>query len=1206
IHEYSTWQGPFPSGINETMSHTWTFSGDIDVRVRARDIWLGPDFSNWSEPWHLNLAAGCEINAASQVLLGANAQYYAMVYDATEPIQNYTWNFNYPSRATQDYAYVQNPYHTYSTTNTYTQTLNVTDALGHVYTCNHTIQVLNVIAGYTTNRTGAPPNNRIRFNDTSTVYSGASLTNWTWNFGDQTPLSYSRNTTHSYATTGAYNVTLTAKDTIGHTNIYWQIFHIDTTPPAILESTYSPTIIVPGSNLSLFVNFFDNESTVNQVNINITTPNNTTGNCTMSVSNTSGYDYEYLYNQTWQLGQYNFTIWVTDHANNTNSSSGCYFTVIRAPYINFSTPPTPTNQSIFNHNWVLVNTTILDTYPSSALIDWNRSLKGYWPMDFSNSTGVYDNSTYHNFGKFEGGMTPSSVHQGKYGKSMEFDGTNNDLDLGVNNSLHLGTGNFTFIVWENSDQTSYTHKAVILTNRPADASAKGYIFGLQNTTYLYVTQAAGNNVTLNGHADVTDHTWHHIAYVRRGMNYSIYVDGAYDAGITGAAKNITNTQHTSLAYGHWSNNAYFDGLLDEPQLYNRALSREEINASYNNGLYRLTHNFTGLSDGIYQYYAHAIDTTGNQSTTEMRQVTIDTTPPSITTINATPNTVGFGYNVTITTNVTDSISGVKNVSTTISYPAWSGLSSETVAMTHISGTMYRYIFSNIWHAGRYNYTIIAYDNMSNMRTSTGHSFNVTVNAMMSIATLKDSYTGNQYINITDPPNPPENLTIVGRGLTWNTYYNESSGTNILESYQGPVNYREDNGSWTPINVSLAQLTSDHPAYTYGYRIGNNHGLFGVYFKPNIQSDWPVAFTYNRSMDPTTYVVRSRLVGVGYLDPASNWAYHYLQTVQSSQGQTSDYSIIYPSVFTGTNVTWSYEDTELKEAITMSNATKTVLQNHPPSQYGLHDASSYLVFITKLDYQTLNLYNTSGFLSGNVTVSDTGVDLRDAFGCFKCGLPLGDAYEVNNESVRQKLTYRIVHLHGETYLLSGIKIADLSAMTFPVVIDPTLTLSSSTNDERLCNHSTNYLNSWNALTSNGMIDATHITIGQSKQTLTYYIHRGFVFFNTSALPSNAIIDNATLSLYKSSDSSATDFLITLQNGQPTYPHDPPQTGDYSKTHYSGNGGTLSTAGFGNGYNNISLNNDGISWINRTGWTKLCLRSNRDINGTTPTGNEYVTV
>ena len=371
----------------------------------------------------------------------------------------------------------------------------------------------------------------------------------------------------------------------------------------------------------------------------------------------------------------------------------------------------------------------------------------------------------------------------------------------------------------------------------------------------------------------------------------------------------------------------------------------------------------------------------------------------------------------------------------IGYP---GGKAENKTMTLISGNTYQYVFNNTWLVGQYNYSIWATDNYNNsINRSVRSHFHVSADASISIATLQDSYSGNQYINITDPPNPPENYTVVDRGFTWDEYYNAITGQNILEVSTGPVNYQEENGAWTPINNTITQLTSDHPAYVYGYRNGNDQGLFGVYFKSNAQNDWPVAFTYNRSDDPTINALRSKLVGVGYVDPQSNWAYQYLQNVQSSQGQINENSITYEDVFTGTNVTWSYGNTGLKEEITLSNVAKSVLQNHPPSMYGLNNASSYLVFITKLDYQNLNIYNSSGLLDGNVTISNTGIEFKDALGQFKCALPLGEAYELNNESVRQKLTYRIVHLNGNTYILSGLKISDLNAMTFPVVIDPTL-------------------------------------------------------------------------------------------------------------------------------------------------------------------------
>ncbi|MCX6672079.1 MAG: hypothetical protein NTX92_09195, partial [Euryarchaeota archaeon] len=438
------------------------------------------------------------------------------------------------------------------------------------------------------------------------------------------------------------------------------------------------------------------------------------------------------------------------------------------------------------------------------------------------------------------------------------------------------------------------------------------------------------------------------------------------------------------------------------------------------------------------------------------------------------------------------------------------------------------------------------------------------------------------------------------------YYDATTGQNILEVSAGPINY-QDNGTWIPINNTVNQLAENHPAFVYGYRSGNNRGLYGVYFKSNVQLEWPVAFTYNKSDDPTIHAVRSKLIGVGYVDPQSNWAYQYIQNVQNSQGQTNDNSITYSGVFTGTDVTWSYSNTGLKEEITMSNTTKTLLQNHPPSQYGLNDASSYLIFITKLDYQNLNLYNKSGLLNGNVTISDTGVEFKDVPGQFKCSLPLGEAFELNNESSRQKLTYRIIHLNGNTYLLSGLKISNLNTMTFPVVVDPTLSINSLYNDGFISNSSTSYNTAWGA--TRGTIDSSsqYLTIGQKKAGFpisTYYIYRGYVLFNTTALPSNAYLDSAILSLYKKDDYSSTDFDITIQNGQPTYPHNPLQICDYDKGHYTGNGGSLNTVNFVNGRNNISISE--LDWINEAGITKFCLRSRRDINGTAPTGNEYVNV
>ena len=570
---YSRWIHGGQSGENSSKVLLWTTSGNYNISVRAKNNIFNPNvYSAWSPnltinvsdllggnpAWNNEFLNGFSLTTLSvnqETGCGGLAQGMSMG-ENSNAIVNWTWNYG-----DGNISYGPNATHSYSEIGNYTIRLTIRDDLNNYFNCSQNITVLILNAGFRT--TGDwQPEKQVRFNDTSAgLYP---IVNWTWDFGDGNT-SYTPNATHNYSAVGCYNVTLTVRDNQNDTHATEQPVEVELTPPELAQVVNYPDPAISGTPVTIEVDLLDNQSGIKEVKVNITTPNNTSINSTMAMTNLTEYDYTYTFDDTWQPGVYNYSIWVEDNANNTNDTTGFNFTILRTPIIDFE-PPTPNNASIVNHSWTQINTTVQDNHITSAFINWNHSLKGYWPMDFYNTTGVFDNSTYHNFGKFEGGMTTGNIHNGKYGKAVEFDGTNDDLDLGANNSLHLGTGNFTFIVWENSDQNSYAHKAILLTNRPADANVKGYIFGVQNTANLYVTQASGNNVTLNGHIDVTDHTWHHIAYVRRGTNYSIYVDGAYDAGITGEMKNITNTQHTSLAYGHWSNCAYFDGLLDEPQL----------------------------------------------------------------------------------------------------------------------------------------------------------------------------------------------------------------------------------------------------------------------------------------------------------------------------------------------------------------------------------------------------------------------------------------------------------------------------------------------------------------------------------------------------------------------------------------------------------------------------------------------------------------
>jgi len=122
-------------------------------------------------------------------------------------------------------------------------------------------------------------------------------------------------------------------------------------------------------------------------------------------------------------------------------------------------------------------------------------------------------------------------------------------------------------------------------------------------------------------------------------------------------------------------------------------------------------------------------------------------------------------------------------------------------------------------------------------------------------------------------------------------------------------------------------------------------------------------------------------------------------------------------------------------------------------------------------------------------------------------------------------------------------------------------------------------------------------------MKYHIERAFVYFDTSSIPEDADITSVILSLYIEADQSNEDFNITIQNGQPTYPHMPLESGDFYYGHYIGNYGSRNTSEIsGTGYWNITITDFTI--INTDGYTKLCLRSSKDIEEIAPTDKELV--
>ena len=187
---------------------------------------------------------------------------------------------------------------------------------------------------------------------------------------------------------------------------------------------------------------------------------------------------------------------------------------------------------------------------------------------------------------------------------------------------------------------------------------------------------------------------------------------------------------------------------------------------------------------------------------------------------------------------------------------------------------------------------------------------------------------------------------------------------------------------------------------------------------------------------------------------------------------------------------------------------------------------------------------------------------------------------------------------------------LAVLVTPVAIMATTdTYYSSSSDGWVAASNATYSTA-NAAASASVVNktGTYAVVGQADSGSVYDIYRSALYFDTSSIPDGAVISAATIYLYGQGKDiiAGGNFLITVTNGQATYPHDPLEAGDFSRGNYSGSGAeNFSTTSFNVGsYNAITLNATGIGWLNLTGTTKLLIRSSRDVSQTVPGGAETI--
>ncbi|MBU4457072.1 MAG: hypothetical protein KKA65_06240, partial [Nanoarchaeota archaeon] len=312
------------------------------------------------------------------------------------------------------------------------------------------------------------------------------------------------------------------------------------------------------------------------------------------------------------------------------STNRTLYVDITNPDISFhsSSEANNTRKASYN-NFAYINTTISDVSNNySAFIDWNRSLVGWWRFE----ENYNDSSTWDNQGTCSGTQCPN-LTTGMRGKAYKFDGVDDYVEVPYDDTLNI-TSEITISAWIYRSSDKSSAKIVEKVNAYSlIMSGTGTYFQLT----IYNTSGSAMNTWTAIPYNVNQ--WYHVVGIYNRSNICIYVDGL----LSKCEYKPNGIQSSTANVYLGGTSSYFNGSIDEVMVWDRALSPEEINASYNAGIWKLYHNFTDLDlGGTYTYKAYVVDQAGNLNNTEQRTIIINNAPTQETPILSST----FGTNLT--------------------------------------------------------------------------------------------------------------------------------------------------------------------------------------------------------------------------------------------------------------------------------------------------------------------------------------------------------------------------------------------------------------------------------------------------------------------------------------------------------------------------------------------------------------------------------
>ncbi len=256
------------------------------------------------------------------------------------------------------------------------------------------------------------------------------------------------------------------------------------------------------------------------------------------------------------------------------------------PFVIGSMPPSTAPSEKFDG---AIDEVIIYNYartPAQVAYDYNRGDPvGWWKMDECTGTTVYDSSGNAMTGTIEPGDATGSNDSvgtcagsagemradgasGKYNSSIEFDGTNDYINLG-NQSLLRDFYQLTVSAWIYGTSLPSSDLDVVFYK-----DTSGFYLGVFDRKIRFRSSDLTSDSTTSS-TTISNNQWHHIAATYDGTTVKLYLNGKLDGSEPATGTISENTLSSTIgAFG--SSSQFFTGKIDDVRVYKYALSSSQI------------------------------------------------------------------------------------------------------------------------------------------------------------------------------------------------------------------------------------------------------------------------------------------------------------------------------------------------------------------------------------------------------------------------------------------------------------------------------------------------------------------------------------------------------------------------------------------------------------------------------------------------------